>query len=51
MVTQNMLLTHEGKYVFSEKPICDWYQISEIAPYVRTYFWFTILNKNHVLMG
>ena len=53
MVTQNMLLSHEAKKVFSDKkyPICDCYrtnqkpysgQITEIAPYVRTYLCVTI---------
>ena len=48
MVTHNMLRTHAGKEVFWDKkyPICDCSrtnqkpyagQITEIAPYVRTY--------------
>ena len=49
VVTQNMLRTHEGKKVFSEKknPICDYSlsnqmpytdQITKIVPCVRTFF-------------
>ena len=49
MVSHNMLRTHEGNQVFSDKkyPICDCSRtnpkpytgkITEIAPYVRTYF-------------
>ena len=53
MVTHNMLSTHKGKKVFSEKknPIGDCFRsnqmpqtdkITEIAPYVRTCYWVTI---------
>ena len=52
MVTQDMLRTHEGKQVFSNKqyPNCDCSrtnqkpstgQITEIAPYVRNYLGVT----------
>ena len=60
MVTQNMLRTHERKWVISmkENPICDCFrtiqmtwtnQTTEIVPYVRTYAWVTIYSKYHAL--
>ena len=47
MVTQNMLRTHEGKYIFSDKKLLTALELikrlihgqkAEIAPYGRTYF-------------
>ena len=52
MVTQNMLRTHEGKNILFVTVLVlikclKHIKITEIAPYVRTYFWVTIKYKYH----
>ena len=56
MVTQNMLKTYQGKWIFKRKKKSDLWllstetkQITEITSYVRNYFLITIWYEYHEL--